>query len=370
METQITNNRLPYKEENMSKTMKKALLLLNCTLLALGGSGGPILLRLYFLKGGKRIWLSSFLETAGWPFVIFPILVSYIHRRSKKGPSTKLFSIKPILFFACAVIGILTGFDDYLYAFGVARLPISTSALIIATQLAFTAGFAFLLVKQKFTAFTVNSVFLLTVGSVVLAFHSSTDKPAHESNRQYYIGFFMTLAASALYGFVLPLIELTYGKAKQAITYTLVMEMQMVISFFATAFCTIGMLLNHDFAAIQREARENELGQATYYVILAVTAMFWQFFFLGAVGVIFCASSLLSGIIIATLLPVTESLAVLFYHESFQVEKGVSLVLSLWGFVSYFYGELQETKKKNQEPVLELSQSQSQLQNDSPVESD
>ncbi|WRX24660.1 hypothetical protein QQP08_017147 [Theobroma cacao] len=38
----------------------------------------------------------------------------------------------------------------------------------------------------------------------------------------------------------------------------------------------------------------------------------WQFFFMGAVGVIFSGSSLLSGIIIAALLRVTESLAVLF----------------------------------------------------------
>lgn len=57
----------------------------------------------------------------------------------------------------------------------------------------------------------------------------------------------MSLGASALYGFVLPLMELTCRKSKQVITYTRVMEMQLVISFFATAFCTIGMLINHDF---------------------------------------------------------------------------------------------------------------------------
>ncbi|KAK2971805.1 hypothetical protein RJ640_018494, partial [Escallonia rubra] len=110
------------------------------------------------------------------------------------------------------------------------------------------------------------------------------------------------------------------------------MEMQIVMSFFATAFCTLGMLVNHDFMvltlsyadllsrAIPREAREYKLGQATYYVTLML--------------------------IIATLLPVTESLAVLFFHERFQVEKGISLTFSLWGFVSYFYGELQEIKKQ------------------------
>ncbi|KAL7235889.1 hypothetical protein ACSBR1_019217 [Camellia fascicularis] len=153
------------------------------------------------------------------------------------------------------------------------------------------------------------------------------------------LDFFMTFAASALYGFVLPLTELTYRKAKQAITYSLVMEMQMVISFFATAFCTIEMLLNHDFSVSLSPLEKKNLK----------------------------AKPVHSDIIIATSLPVTESLAVL----SFQVEKRVSPVLSLCGFVSYFYGEPQETKKKNQEPILELSQSQSpSLQNDSRVESD
>ena len=60
---------------------------------------------------------------------------------------------------------------------------------------------------------------------------------------------------------------------------------------------------------------------------------------------IFCASSLLSGIIIAVLLPVTEVLAVVFFKEKFQAEKGVALILSLWGFASYFYGEFKSTKK-------------------------
>lgn len=354
MEISTTNDQQIDKDDKLGKTMKKALLLLNIAMLGLGNCGGPLVQRLYFVKGGKRVWISSWLQTAGWPFLIFPVLASYVYRRRKGGSATKLVSMKPALFLPCTVLGVLTGLDDYFAAYGVSRLPVSTSALIIATQLAFTAGFAFLLVKQKFTAFTINSVFLLSVGAVVLAFHSSTDRPAHESSRQYYAGFFMTLGASALYGFVLPSIELTYKKAKQRIDYSLVMEMQIVMSFFATAFCTIGMLVNHDFAAMPGEARNYELGEATYYVVLVASAILWQFFFLGAIGVIFCGSSLLSGVVIATLLPVTESLAVLFFHERFQVEKGVSLTLSLWGFISYFYGELQEVKKMKRAARLDL----------------
>jgi len=98
--------------------------------------------------------------------------------------------------------------------------------------------------------------------------------------------------------------------------------------------------------AIPREARNFELGQVKYYVVLVWSAIIWQCFFLGSIGVIFCASSLLSGIIITVLLPATEILAVIFFQEKFQVEKGVALGLSLWGFVSYFYGEMKENKKK------------------------
>lgn len=82
----------------------------------------------------------------------------------------------------------------------------------------------------------------------------------------------------------------------------------------------------------------------------------YQCFFLGAIGVVFCASSLLSGIFIAFFLPVTEILAVIFYHESFKVEKGISLVLSLWGFVSYFYGEFKQSRKRQIEKAASVQE--------------
>ncbi|KAB1203874.1 Purine permease 3 [Morella rubra] len=326
--------------------MKKVLLILNCILLSIGNCGGPLIMRLYFIHGGERVWLSSWLETGGWPIMLLPLIVAYFRRRATQGPRTQVFFMKPPLFVASAVIGILTGFDDYLYAYGGARLPVSTSSLIIASQLAFTAGFAFLLVRQKFTSYSINAVVLLSVGAGVLAMHTSSDRPKGESSKEYLAGFFMTLGAAALYGFVLPLVELTYKKTKKAVTYSLVMEFQMVMSLFATIFCTIGMLINKDFEAIPREAGEFGLGETKYYLVLVWSAIIWQAFFMGAIGVIFSASSLLSGIVIASLLPVTEILAVVFYKEQFKAEKGVSLALSLWGFISYFYGEMKHSKTK------------------------
>lgn len=55
----------------------------------------------------------------------------------------------------------------------------------------------------------------------------------------------------------------------------------------------------------------------------------------------------------------TEVLAVIIYKENFQAEKGVALVLSLWGFVSYFYGEIKQERKKNKNLCLETELPQS-----------
>ncbi|KAL3632987.1 hypothetical protein CASFOL_025971 [Castilleja foliolosa] len=333
----------------------RIFLIINCLILAVGNCGGPLIMRLYFIHGGKRIWFSSWLETGGWPVILIPLAVAYTRRR-RKSAETPLFYMKPRVLAAAAVIGTLTGLDDYMYAAGVSRLPVSTTTLLVSCHLAFTAVFAFLLVKQRFTAYSVNAVVLLTTGAAVLGLHTSGDRPVGESSGAYLIGFFMTLGASAMYGIILPLIEVTYKKAKQALTFTLALEIQLVMCFFATVFSTVGMIINNDFQAIAREAKSFGLGETRYYLVVVWSAILWQCFFLGIIGVIFYSSSLLSGIVITVLLPVTELLAVIFYREKFQAEKGISLFLSLWGFISYFYGEIKHNKnveKINQHQVEE-----------------
>ncbi|KAL4588877.1 hypothetical protein LXL04_001775 [Taraxacum kok-saghyz] len=76
-----------------------------------------------------------------------------------------------------AVIGVHTGVDDFLYACGIFLFPVLYS---ITAVIGVLTGVAFLLVKQKFTPYSIT----------------------------------------ALYGLVLPMVEMTYNKANQAITYT------------------------------------------------------------------------------------------------------------------------------------------------------
>nr|GME08016.1 purine permease 3-like [Ipomoea batatas] len=354
------------QESGSTKWRKKILLLLNCVILSTGNCGGPLISRLYFLRGGSRIWFSSWLISAAWPIILLPLAAAYFLRLRAEGRATKLFFMTPKVFAATAAIGVLTGLDNFLYAYGMAKLPVSTSSLLIATQLAFTAGFAFLLVKQTFTAYSVNAIVLLTMGAGVLAFGAGSDRPAGESSKEYIIGFVTTLSAAGLYGLILPAIELMYKLAKQAITYTLVLEIQTDMSFFATIFATIGMIINKDFQALSREAREFGMGEGNYYVVVIWTSILWQLFYLGVVGVVCYSSSLLSGVLIAMLISVTEVLGVVFYGENFRPDKGIALALSLWGFVSYFYGEIQSGKnnksvKDNQTAQAETTQTHSLL---------
>ncbi|KAL2515299.1 Purine permease 1 [Forsythia ovata] len=234
-------------ESESSTTWKKTFLVLNCILLTLSNCGAPLIIRLYFIKGGKRIWLSSFIQTAA--------------------------------------------------------------------------------------------------GAAVLALHTSGDRPEGVSKKEYALGFIFTLFAAALAGFNMPLLEFTYLKAKQTVTYTMVLEIQLVACFFASSFCTVGMIINKDFQAISREARQYELGETKYYLVLVGAVILAQGFYVGIVAVIFYGSSLLSGIIVTVSLPIIELLAVLFFDEKFQSEKGVALFPSLWGFVSYFFGERKQSKK-------------------------
>ncbi|XP_058087754.1 purine permease 1-like [Magnolia sinica] len=333
------------QQQKKTIPIKRWLLILNCILTTIGQVGGPLLLRLYFLHGGKRKWFTSWIQTIAFPIILFPISISYIWSKADGKASSK-FLVGRKLLAASAVMGFFFALDSYLYAFGLSYLPVSTSALLLSTQMAFTALFAFLIVKQKFTFYSINAVILMSLGAVVLGVHASSDRPPGVSNGRYYMGFFMTLAAAALFGLELPLIETIYSKACKAITFPLVMQVQFLVGLFATIFCTIAMIINKDFQAISREAQEYGLGESKYYMILVWTAIAMQLLVIGNMGVIFCSTSLFSGIFMSLLVPVQEIFAVIFFHEKFTAEKGLALAMCLWGFASYFYGEHRKSKEE------------------------
>ncbi|TVU18078.1 hypothetical protein EJB05_34148, partial [Eragrostis curvula] len=278
--------------------MQRFLVVLNITLLGVGTTGGQLVSRLYYAKGGSRKWLSAWLQTGGWPLALIPLAASYAGRRARDGAGARVVLAPPRVLLAAAALGLLLGADDFLYAYGLAFLPLSTSALLFSTQLVFTVLFALAIVRQRLTAPTANAVVLLTVGAVVLGLHVSSDRPPGVTKAQYWLGFALTLGAALLYGPYLPL-------------------------------CCMCL----------------------YYMVLVSSAVLWRVCSLGLVGVVFGVHTLLAGILLAVFIPVTEVAAVIFLHEKFSSENGVSVVLALWGLASYSYDEWSEAKAKKKEEM-------------------
>ena len=133
--------------------------------LVLLGAGGPLLLRVYFVHGGRRLWLSTTSQLSGWPLLVPPICVS-LFRSSKEGIANRLLPAR--LAGAMALLGGLFAVACFVYLLGAQALPVSTSSLLLASQLAFNAVFAFLFAELRFTPFSTNAVVLLTVGPAVL----------------------------------------------------------------------------------------------------------------------------------------------------------------------------------------------------------
>ncbi|KAH9312673.1 hypothetical protein KI387_027708, partial [Taxus chinensis] len=97
---------------------------------------------------------------------------------------------------------------------------------------------------------------------------TSNNKLKDVTTRQYWVGIIVTIFAVALHGFILPVIELLYKKTKRRVTYLLVMELQLIMSFFASVVCGLGMVINKDFQAIRREAKASDMGELNYYMTL------------------------------------------------------------------------------------------------------
>ncbi|KAI3850164.1 hypothetical protein MKW92_050433 [Papaver armeniacum] len=199
--------------------------------------------------------------------------------------------------------------------------------------------------ETKFTAFIINAVIVMTLGSVLLGINTDGDRPIGVSKSQYLLGFLLTLAAAALTGLRMPFVELAFSKSTRSITYSTLLQFQIILGLVGTGLNVIGMLINKDFQAIPREADEFELGKGKYYMIIILTALTWQLSSLGFLGLILYTNALFNGIYTSVLIPLTEVGAVIFFHESFTGLKGMALALCLWGFSSYFYGEYKMMNK-------------------------
>ncbi|CAN0905221.1 Purine permease 3 [Linum grandiflorum] len=277
-----------------------------------------MLFRVYFTHGGQKRWLAAWSCTAGFPVLLFPIAISYYRSSSSSTRRRFIPMISRWLLGTSVLVGIILSFECYLAFFGISYLPVSVHSLVSSSQLVFTAVFAFFMVRQKFTPFSINAVVLMTLGSLVIGLHMNADIPEGESPRKYVIGFVMSIGAACAHGLFLTLTEYAQAKATTAMTFPIVMQVQFVISLVATLVSTVPMIINRDFQSLEASV-------------------------IGAIGIAMSSSSLFAGIMCSLLVPVQQLFAVIFLKEGFNADRGMALALCLWGFTSHLYGGYKAT---------------------------
>ncbi|KAL9232252.1 hypothetical protein vseg_007380 [Gypsophila vaccaria] len=304
-------------------------------LVLLGSSAAVLLGRLYFDKGGKSNWMATLVQVGGFP-ALFPLYK--LAGKEKPDNYTPTDRVSPI-----KVASIYTFFGLYstamclLYSIGLKYMLVSTFSLIFSSQLAFTALFAFFINSLKFTSYIINSVVLLTVSSTLLCFHSDSSLPKGVSRRQNVIGFICTVVCSAGYALQLSLTQFTFQRLLKKNNFKSTVDMIIYPAFVASCATVVGLFASGEWKTLSAELHQYELGKLLYVMTLLWTALSWQMYLIGIVGLINQVSSLFSNVVGALGLPIVPVLAVVFFHDTMDGVKVVAMLLAIWGFVSYGY---------------------------------
>ncbi|XP_014522719.1 purine permease 21-like [Vigna radiata var. radiata] len=327
-------------------------IVIHSALVLVCGSAATLLGRLYYEKGGKSKWMGTLVQLGG-----FPILLPYYFITAPKNLTTNN-SIHPnqpsatMLAFVYVSIGLLLALGFYLYSVGLWYLPVSTYSLICSSQLAFNALFSYFLNSLKFTPYMVSSLVLLTISSTLLVVQnesSSDDSDSTQiSKKKYVIGFIATICASAGYGLWLSLTQLVFKKVIKRETLKVIMDMIIYTFLVGTCAIIVGLFASGEWHGLKNETKEYETGKASYVLNLTFTAIFWQLFTIGCLGLTSEVSSLFCNAITVLRVPLVPMLAVIFFHDKMHGIKVISMMLAIWGIISYLYQQyIDDTESKN-----------------------
>lgn len=331
---------------------------LNITLLVVGQAAGVLLGRLYYVEGGNSIWMATLVQSAGFPVLLLPLLFTYSIKIASRSPTSASSNKKnttvttaaaasayvrskspsvATLTFIYVGLGLLMAGDNVMYSYGLLYLPVSTYSLICATQLAFNALFSFFFNSQKFTYLIFNSAILLTFSAALLAVRSDSMGPTGVSTSKHVLGFIFTVGASAGYALWLSLAQLSFQKVLKKETVSVVFRMQIYTMVVATSACVVGLYASGESRNLQGEMKGYHKGRVSYVMTLVWTAVAWQVSSIGTLGLIFQVSSLFTNVISTFALPIVPILGMIFFHDKMDGVKVISLLLAIWGFLSYIY---------------------------------
>ncbi|XP_068304134.1 probable purine permease 5 [Pyrus communis] len=313
------------------------------------GSGGmliafpasSLLSRVYYANGGTSKWIISWVAVAGWPLTALILLPTYIVCKTTPTPLNIKLTVSYI------VLGLLSAADNLMYAYAYAYLPASTASLLASSSLVFSALFGHLLVNNKLNAAIVNAIFIITAAMTIIALDSDSDRYGNVTDKQYILGFVWDILGSALHGLIFALSERVFVKLLGRRSFHVVLEQQVMVSFFAFVFTTIGVIVNKDFQGMKNEAGIFKGGKSAYYLVLIWSVISFQLGVLGATAVLFLSSTVLAGVLNAVRVPLTSIAAVILLNDPMSGLKILSLIVTFWGFGCYIYGSSSASSSRN-----------------------
>ncbi|KAK8602552.1 hypothetical protein V6N12_052358 [Hibiscus sabdariffa] len=316
------------------------LLLLSSLGMLVAFPASSLLSRVYFANGGTSKWIISWAAVVGWPIPALILFPTYIFNKTRPTP------LNLCLFLSYVFLGFLSAADNLMYAYAYAYLPASTAALLASSSLAFSALFGFWIVNNKLNASVINSIMIITAAMTIIALDSDSDRYPYVTNSQYIWGFVWDILGSALHGLIFALSEWVFIKFLGRRSFHVVLEQQVMVSFFAFVFTTIGVIVNNDFRGMAAEAKTFKGDETAYNLVIIWSVITFQLGVLGATAILFLASTVMAGVFNAVRVPITAIAAVIFMNDPMSGFKILSLVITFWGFASYIYGTSNGTLPK------------------------
>lgn len=298
-----------------------------------GQTIATLLGRLYYNSGGNSKWMATLTPSGGSPLIAILLLLTPPDS-AEAGPQPAASKMVPIYL----GLGILIGFDNLMYSYALLYLPVSTFALVAATQLGFNSITSRLINKQRFTALIANSVVVLTFSATLLGVGSSSDGTSSDLPQgKYTLGFILTLSASAVFALILSLLEVTFDKVIKTRTFRWVLRVQLYTGLVASAVTVCGLFASGEWRTIPGEMAAYKDGRARYVATLVGTAVSWQAMAVANLRLITRVSSLFANVTGTVALPLVPVFAVVLFGDKMTGIKAVAMLMAVWGFLSYVY---------------------------------